>query len=140
MCVRVCMYVCMCVRVSEFLAQQARIRAATLVRALGMCVCECMYVGCMYVCVCVPCPASQDPCSHAGSSPGCVCVCVHVCMCVCVCVYVCVYPAQQAGIRAATLVWALGVHVRGRVCVRVYVRLCMYARIPPSGPDFVQPH
>ena len=43
-----CVYVCVWVRVSEFLAQQARIREATLIRALGMYVCESMYV-----CACI---------------------------------------------------------------------------------------
>ena len=98
------MCVCMCVRVSEFLAQQARIRAATLVRALGMCVCVsvCMWVACMSVFVCL----AQQARTRAATLVQALGVCAYACMyvCVCVCVYVCVYTAQQAGIRAATLI------------------------------------
>ena len=102
------MRVCVCVRVWVHLAQQARVRAATLIQAPGVCmrVCVCVRV-CTHMCVNASRPAGQDPCSHPDPCPRCACVCV------CVCIYV--HLAQQARVRAATMIQALG--VRDGVCV-----------------------
>ena len=59
MCVRVCVYVFVCVRL--FVCVYVRV-------CVRLCVCVCVYV-CAYVCICM--------CL-------CVCVCVYVCACVCV--------------------------------------------------------
>ena len=71
-------YVCVC----GHLAQQARIRAATLIQALGVCVCVCVYV-----CMCVHVYLAQQARIRAATliqALG-----VHMCVYVYVCVYVC---------------------------------------------------
>ena len=84
MCKRMCVCVCVCVRV-----------------------CVCVHV-CTYACVCVRvCYAKEvQMCKRV-----CVCVCVHVCVCVCVrvCVRVCVCACARAGGRC----WCVGVACGG---------------------------
>ena len=67
------------------------------------CMYACMYVHCMYVCMCVYMHACMCVCMYVR-----ICVCVYVCMyvyvyvcmyvctymCICVCMYVCMHPVS----------------------------------------------
>ena len=91
-CVSVCLYLCLCGRVSVSLCLCLFVFICVFVSmfvCLCLCVCVCVSVClwcvcvfvclCMYVCLCV--------CVYV-SGCLCLCVCVSVCLCLCVCVSV----------------------------------------------------
>lgn len=115
-CVRVRTPACMCVHVCAYVRVCVRVHVCTPART---CICACVHV-CAYVrvCVCV----RVHVCTRVHM---CVCVCVHVCTPVCTCVRVC----------ARVCIYAC-VCVRACVCAhtRWFGRIQVYTPFPQSAP------
>ena len=83
----------------------------------------CMYVLCVYVCMCVCVYVCMYVCMYV-----CICVCVYVCMCICmyvrVCMYVCMCVCVCMYVCICVCVY-IYMYVYVCVCVCMYVRVCI---------------